>query len=134
MINSNLLILVTGIVAASVCTLEIIALLVRHLIYRLTDGAKRLKYLAKGVAIKGWECIKGICKAIVSNGLATVFSLLGGALGMLVPIPVLNLILSMVLGAAGGILGQYIAGIPMNFYRRHRCLQERAKKQNAQKM
>ena len=124
--------LVTGIVAASVCFFEIITLAIRYLIYKLTKEVQQLKLLACGVAIKGWKFIKGVCQSIMSNGLGTCFSLLGGAIGMLIPIPVINLIMSVMFSAAGFMLGKYVAGVPVNFYRRYKCLQN-TKKRKAQK-
>jgi ABC-type iron transport system FetAB permease component len=119
---------VIGIVAAGACFLEITILFVRHLIYKLTKGARRLALIACGVAIKGWQFLKGVCKAIISNGLGACFSLIGGALGMLIPIPVINFIVSALLGTVGFILGQYIIGVPLNFWRRHRYLQKKQRK------
>jgi hypothetical protein len=123
-----IVILVIGMVAAGACLLEITILSVRHLIYRLTKGARRLALIACGVAIKGWQFLKGVCKAIISNGLAACFSLIGGALGMLIPIPDINCIVSALLGTARFMLGRYVVDVPLNFWRRHRYLQKKQRK------
>ncbi|CAF3300992.1 unnamed protein product, partial [Rotaria socialis] len=119
-----------GIIAASLCCFDIVTSIIRYLIYKVTKGAKRLAYLALGVAIKGVECIEKICESILSNGLATVFSLLGGTLGMSIPIPFLNLIVSALLSTVGLVIGRYVAGIPINIYRRYRCIQKKTRKNN----
>ncbi|CAF3680432.1 unnamed protein product [Rotaria socialis] len=119
-----------GIIAASLCCFDIVTSIIRYVIYKVTKGAKRLAYLALGVAIKGVECIEKICESILSNGLATVFSLLGGTLGMSIPIPFLNLIVSALLSTVGLVIGRYVAGIPINIYRRYRCIQKKTRKNN----
>ncbi len=106
-----------GLTAAICCFIEILPLFIRHLIYRLSKGGQRLIYIANGLALKTWKFVKQVARAIFSNGLAMVFSLVGGALGMLIPIPVVNLIVSGLLSTIGFILGQYIAGLPSNICR-----------------
>ncbi len=99
------------------CVIEISILFVRHLIYRFSEGVARITHLASGLAIKMWQFVKETVQVIISNGLATAFSLGGGALGMLIPIPVVNVIVSALFGAIGYALGRYLAGIPSNIYR-----------------
>jgi hypothetical protein len=76
-----------------------------------------MTYTARGMAIKTWQCIKGIAHAIVSNGLAAICSLGGGLLGLFIPIPVVNIILSGLFSTIGFVLGRYLAGIPSNICR-----------------
>ncbi len=116
-LESLISISVAGVTAAICCLVEILPLVVRHIIYRLTEGVQRMTYIARGMAIKAWQCIKGIAHAIFSNGLAAGFSLIGGALGMLIPIPGVNIILSGLFSTIGFVLGRYLAGIPSNIYR-----------------
>jgi hypothetical protein len=125
-------ILVVVIIAASVCLLEIIILIVRHLLYRFTKGVRQTALLARGVAIKGWQFIKGVCKSIISNGMVAGFALLAGAIGMSIPIPGLNIIISALLTTAGYFLGQYIGGVPVNFYRHYKYLKNKSKKNKTQ--
>ncbi|UJR34973.1 hypothetical protein I4U23_027752 [Adineta vaga] len=116
---------VVGIVAAITCFIEIGLLTIRHFIYLLTDGLERIKVLALGLALELAKFVKGVIQAIVSNGLSAIFSLIGGALGLLVPIPCVNFLLSVAFGIAGLSLGRYLASIPVNLYQRHKYLKER---------
>ncbi len=114
------------------CVIEISILFVRYLIYKFSKGFARTKYLLSGLAIKMWRFFKETMQVIISNGLATAFSLGAGALGMLIPIPVLNVIVSVPLGVIGYALGRYLAGIPSNIYRLHQYLTKNKRRANQQ--
>ena len=114
-----------GIVAAITLLIEIGVLTIRHAIYLLTKGVKRIQVLALGIAIEVGKFVKGVIQAVVSNGLSAVFSLIGGALGLLIPIPFVNVLLSAAFGLAGLALGRYLAGIPVNFHQRRKYLKSR---------
>ncbi|CAF1100646.1 unnamed protein product [Adineta steineri] len=111
---------VAGIVSGIACFVEIALLSVRHIIYLTTEGLKRTKALAIGLAIELAQFVKGIIQSIVSNGLTACCSLIGGALGLLIPIPFINILLSVAFGFAGFALGRYIGGVPSNLYLYHK--------------
>lgn len=106
-----------GLTAVICCLMDIIPVFVRHLVYRLSNSAQRIVRLANGLAITMWTFLKEVVRAVLSNGLAAVFSVCGGVLGMLIPIPVVNLIVSGLLSTIGFLLGRYVAGLPANIYR-----------------
>jgi hypothetical protein len=107
---------VTGIVTAITFFGEFILLLARYLAYKFSKGNRRQFLLATGAAIKLSTFVKGVCQSLISNSLAGVFSVLGGFLGMLLPAPPLNLILSGILSIVGFMLRRYIGGLPSNIY------------------
>lgn len=111
--------------AAITCFIEIGVLTIRHVVYLLSKGLDRIKVLALGIALELANFVKGVIQSVVSNCLSAVFSLIGGALGLLVPIPFLNILISAAFGFAGLALGKYLAGIPVNLYERHKYLNER---------
>ncbi len=118
-----------GIVAAITFFSEFILLLIRYFAYKFSRGNRRQLLLARGIAIKTSTFLKGVCQSLISNSLAAVFSLLGGALGMVLPVPPLNLILSGILSTVGFMLGRYIGGLPFNLYI---CYRYRKKRKQAE--
>ena len=125
-------VLVIGIVAAVTCFVEIVLLLIRYVTYKCAKKKRKL-LLACGFAIRGREFAKGVCQAIIANGLAATFSLLAGAIGMLVPVPGLNVFISIALSTVGYMLGQYLTGVIFNFGHRYKYLKNKAKKDNAER-
>lgn len=124
----HIVISVIGIVAAINCAAQIICFLTRYILYKVAEKSKRKLLIACGLAIRGWDCIKGICKVIIGNGVGICFSLLAGAIGMATPVPVLNIVLSIVLSTVGFMIGHYIGGVSVNFIRRYYYRKEKRKK------